>query len=164
MFLSIIHSDKNDSPKERMTNILFVVRHNKSPNYVVYKVNLETHNKLNPAEPLEVFWFLKNKGEIIEDLTFIEWKLAYGFKLDEVKKSEEYKMELNAISEKEITVRKNARNKYLAYMLINGKMAKLKDVFFHYETTFGLPSVQYIDFKGLDTNTGLQVTERYIPE
>jgi len=53
------------SIKEKlMSNILFVVRHNKSPNYVVYQANLMVDKKLNHEKPVDVFWLMKTKGEI----------------------------------------------------------------------------------------------------
>ena len=157
--------NNESSIKERLlSNILFVVRHNKSPNYVVYQANIVADKKLNYKKPVDVFWFMKTKGETTEELTIIEWKLAYGFKLDVIKKSEEYIIKLNAIKEKRINVKKNSNGVFICSMLINGKMAKLGDVFINYETTFSFPSVQYLDFRGFDILTGKYVTERYFPD
>lgn len=157
--------NSSNSVKERLlSNILFVVRHNKSPNYVVYKANLVADKKLNHKKPIDVFWLMKTKGETTEELTIIEWKFAFGFKLDEIKKSEEYKIKLNAIEEKEIIVKKNSDGIFMCSMLINGKMAKLKDVFIKYETIFSFPIVKYLDFRGTDITTGKYITERFFPD
>lgn len=43
-------------------------------------------------------------------------------------------------------------------------MAKLKDVFFNYETTFAFPSVKYLDFRGIDIATGKNIKERFFPD
>ncbi|MEN8120644.1 MAG: DUF4833 domain-containing protein [Bacteroidota bacterium] len=159
------NTNNENSIKERLlSNILFVVRHNKSPNYVVYKANIATDKKLNNKKPVDVFWFMKTKGETTEELTIIEWKLAFGFKLDVIKKSEEYKIKLNAIKEKRIIVKKNSKGVFICSMLINGKMAKLRDVFINYETTFSFPTVKYLDFRGIDIITGKFITERYFPD
>ncbi len=158
-------SNKENSIKDRiLSNILFVVRHNKSPNYVVYQANIKADKKLNNKKPVDVYWFMKTEGETTQELTIIEWKLAYGFKLDVIKKSEEYKIKLNAIKEKRIIVKRNSKGAFVSSMLINGKMAKLRDVFINFETIFSFPSVQYLDFRGIDMVTGKYVTERYFPE
>jgi len=155
---------KNSFKEKPAINTLFVVRHNKSPNYVVYQANIEANKKLNIKNPVDVYWFMKTKGETIEKVTIIEWKLAYGFELDEVKRSEEYKLNLHAIEEKTILVKKNSVGKFTSYMTINGEKAKLKVVFINFETTFGFPSVKYLDFRGTNIHTGKFVTERFFPE
>ena len=155
----------NKSFKEKLiSNTLFVVRHNKSPNYVVYQANLETNKKLNAKNPVDIFWFMKTKGEITEKVTIIEWKLAYGFELGEIKKNEEYKLKLHAIEEKAIVVKKNSKGIFKSYMIINGIRAKLNVVFINFETTFGFPSVKYLDFRGTDIHTNKYITERFFPE
>ncbi len=161
---SNLTNSKNHVKERIISNTLFVVRHNKSPNYVVYQANLAANKKLNAENPVDVFWFMQTKGEITEKVTFIEWKLAYGFELDEIKKSEEYKLKLHAIEEKVIIVKKNLKGIFNSYMIINGVKAKLNDVFINFESTFGFPSVKYLDFKGTDIQTGKYIAERFFPE
>ncbi len=159
-----ISKNENVYKEKLLSNILFVVRHNKSPNYVVYQANLATNKMLNHKKPVDVFWFMKTKGETTEELTMIEWKLAFGFKLDVIKKGEAYKIKLNAIKEKAIIVKKNSKGIYICSMLINDKIMKLKDVFFNYETTFAFPSVKYVEFRGIDSVTGKLISERLFPD
>ncbi|MBN1253559.1 MAG: DUF4833 domain-containing protein [Bacteroidales bacterium] len=164
--LEIPNSENNIYSKGKLVNnkkdLLFVVSHNQSPNIVIYQANRQQNGSLNTKKPVDVFWLLINKGDIIEDLNLLEWKLAYGFKIIPVIEGEKYKIKLNAIKDKIIIINKKADGKVESQMLINGKFSILKEVFINYEESFYLPQVKYLDFRGIDLNSGKNVSERLI--
>jgi len=159
------YSNKNKQIDKKPINIvknhIFTVSHNKSPNIVVYQANIKTNGSLNVEKPVDVFWLFNNKGKITEELSYIEWKLAFGFKLITLTKGKKYKMNLNAIKNKTITIIKE-KNKVKSYIIINGKTALLKNVFFYYVESFYLPKVKYLEFRGIDLKTGRIIKEKLI--
>jgi hypothetical protein len=70
-------------------DVLFVVKHSKSPNMVVYQAKRTLQNDLDPQKPIDVYWLMQTKGAKTEAVTMIEWKMAFGFKLQTILKREE---------------------------------------------------------------------------
>lgn len=155
-------TDKN--PVVSQKDILFVVKHCKSPNIVVYQANRTTSSELNPEKPVDVYWLMNTKGKTTEALTYIEWKMAFGFKLNTIVKGKKYKISLNAVKNKIITISQNQYGEFEGFILINGVLAKLKDVFVNFEYSFALPDVKYVDFSGYDLTNGKLITERILSE
>lgn len=141
-------------------NVLFVVAHSKSPNLVIYKANYISQTSMNDKKPIDVFWLMRTKGNKTEELSFIEWKMAFGFKLHTIKKDEQYKIKLNAIKNKFIYITKNKSGNFDSFITINKIKIKLKSVYAKFEYTIFGPDVEYLDFKGINTATGKEVVER----
>jgi len=157
-------SSHSNNPVVSQKDILFVVKHCKSPNVVVYQANRTADRELNPEKPVDVYWLMNTKGKTTEALTFIEWKMAFGFKLNTIVKGKKYKISLNAVKNKTITISQNQYGEFEGFILINDKLSKLKDVFVNFEYSFALPDVKYVDFSGYDLATGKLITERILAE
>lgn len=141
-------------------DVIFEVRHSKSPNVVVYQANKTISKLLNPEKPLEVYWLMNTKGKKTEALTTLEWKLAFGYKLMSLVKGKKYKISLNAIKDKEIVISLDENGKAEAFMQINRNYSKLNGVYIDFEYSFYLPKVKYVEFTGNSTSTGKKCTER----
>jgi hypothetical protein len=160
-----INTLKNyDNPVVSPQDVLFLVKHSQSPNVVVYQANRTSQKNLDDKNPIDVFWLMNSKGKKTESLTMLEWKFAYGFKIISLVKGKKYKITLNAIKNKDITIIEDQNGKVEGFMTLNGHFCKLKDVFIKYEPTFYFPDVKYLDLTGNDTVTGKSITERVLPE
>jgi len=151
---------ENTNPVESQKDVLFIVKHCKSPNIVVYQANRTSQKDLDPEKPVDVYWLMNTKGKKTESLTYIEWKMAFGFKLNTLIKGKKYRISLNAVKDKEITISQNAYGEFEGFISINGVLSRLKDVFVNFEYSFGLPDVKYVDFSGFDLTSGKLITER----
>jgi|GEM_PF-5495063 len=156
----VVNSMIANNPKVSHQDILFFVSHNQSPNVVVYQANRIDKQNLNYEKPIDVFWLMNTKGKITENLTMVEWKLAFGFKMVTIVKGKKYKISLNAIEGREIVIVQNQSGKVEGFMNLNGKYCKLKSVFIEFEHTFYIPNVKYLDFTGNETSNNNLVTER----
>ncbi|MDF1547600.1 MAG: DUF4833 domain-containing protein [Bacteroidales bacterium] len=150
----------NNHPVVSQKDVLFIVKHCKSPNIVVYQANRTSQKDLDPEKPVDVYWLMNTKGKKTESLTYIEWKMAFGFKLNTLVKGKKYTISLNAVKDKEITISQNTSGEFEGFIKINGVFSKLKDVFVNFEYSFGLPDVKYVDFTGFDLKSGKLITER----
>ena len=65
---------------------IFVFERNTNTNYVCYDINLQD-GKLNQKEPLKAYWVLGGETRI-EDLTFLDRKMAFGVKVINAGKDE----------------------------------------------------------------------------
>ena len=145
-------------------DILFVVSHQESPNLVVYQANRSNGQQLDFEKPVDVFWLMNSRGKTTENLTMIEWKLAYGFKLITIEKGKRYKIALNALKDKVINIVQNQNGKVEGLMTLNSKNCRLKNVYIAYEETLYIPNVQYIDLNGVEVTSGKNITERVFPD
>ncbi len=162
--ISNVEIAKSNIPVLSPQDIIFEVRHSKSPNVVVYQANRTFQKSLDPEKPIDVYWLLNNKGKKTETLTLIEWRMAFGYKLLPIIKGKKYKIMLNAIKDREITISENESGKVEAYMSINGIFSKLTGVFIDFEYSFYLPKVNYVEFLGYDLKTKKRSSERIYSE
>jgi len=159
-----IVSNNLENPVVTPQNIVFVVKHSQSPNVVVYQANINVQKNLDEKKPINVYWLMNTKGKTTEELTMIEWKLAFGFKLIPMIKGKKYKILLNAIKDKYITIVQDEIGKVEGFMTLNGHYTKLVNVFIEFEHSFYIPDVKYVDLSGNDTTTGKLITERIIAD
>jgi len=155
-----IEVTKDDNPVVSPQNILFVVKHSQSTNVVVYQANRTLQKCLDDKKPVDVFWLMNTKGKTTENLTAIEWKLAFGFKITQLVKGKKYKITLNAIKNKEIIIEQDNDGKVVSFMTLNGQYSKLKDVFIKFEHTFGFPDVKYVELSGYSVKNDKLTAER----
>lgn len=148
------------SPKD----VIFEVKHSKSPNVVVYQANKTLSKVLNPEKPIDVYWLMNTKGKKTEPLTSLEWRLAFGYKLITLVKGKKYRISLNAIKNKDILISLGQNSKVDAYMLINGNYSKLSGVYIDFEYSFYLPKVKYVEFTGYSLSTEKKCSERIYSE
>ncbi len=153
-----------DNPVVSPQDILFVVKHSQGPNVVVYQANITVQKNLDDKKPINVFWLMNSKGKTTEDLTMIEWKLAFGFKLIPMVKGKKYKILLNAIKDRYITIIQDEKGKTEGFISLNGHYTKLESVFIKFEHSFYIPNVQYVELSGSDTVSGKLITERIVAE
>lgn len=150
------------SEKESLAeDVLFVVKHCKSPNVVVYKANKTKEKALDPEKPIDVYWLMNTENKRKEPVTFIEWKMAFGFKLRTLQKGKQYKLNLNAIKNKEILIVQDKGGRVKGYMKLNGILTQLREVYIDFEYTMFMPDVKFVDFKGTDLKTGKIIKERF---
>ncbi|MFN8257317.1 MAG: DUF4833 domain-containing protein [Bacteroidales bacterium] len=160
----LLKNVKDELPVYTPQDILFVVSHQESPNLVIYQANRKNGQGLDSEKPVDVFWLMNSRGKTTENLTMIEWKLAYGFKLITIEKGKKYKIAINALKDKIISIVQNQNGKVDGFMNLKGINCKLKNVYIAYEETLYIPNVQYIDLSGVDPVSGKNITERVFPD
>jgi hypothetical protein len=158
---SITTNLSNNLSESFAKEVLFVVKHSKSPNMVVYEAKKTSPRELDPEKPVDVYWLMQTKGAVTEALTLIEWKMAFGFKLKTILKGKKYKISLNAIKNKDIYITQDEMGRVEGHTLLNGVQTRLKEVFVKFEYSLFWPDVKYVDFKGIDIKTGKLITQRF---
>ncbi len=145
---------------ENDKNVLFTISHNKSPNIVIYKANCENNNMINTKNPFDVFWLMKTKGNKVENITFIEKKTAFGFKVEQITYNQKYRIRLNALEEKYIDIVRNNSGKFDCFINIENTLIKLNNIFVKFEYGLLGPDIEYLDFKGVNAKTGQKIIKR----
>lgn len=141
------------------TNQLFYLQRSKDANTVVYQANFLADQKLSPQKPVAVYWMRYAEQGQREELSAIQWQLAYGYQHRPCAPGT-YELRLNAYPKRPLHVVHN-QGKTVAMMEINGQKACLQKVFVQLASSFRLvPKVAYIDLYGVDPDSGQPVHER----
>jgi hypothetical protein len=152
------------APSMNPNNVIFEIKHSKSPNVVIYQANKSGKQLFDHQKPVDVFWLMNTKGKKIETLTTLEWKLAFGFKLIPMEKGKKYTLNLHAIKNKHISISLDESGKAEAFLLINGVFSRLTGVYIDFEYSFYLPKVQYVELTGEAVGSNKKCVERVFSE
>jgi hypothetical protein len=147
-------------------NSLFYINRTKNTNAIVYEINKMPDGKINPEDPIRVFWIRYATDSTTEDLTAIQRTYAYGVHAKRLKEgSNSFLVQLVAYKKRNIFLMPVPNsNRYAALMNINGKMAELKRIFVSISGgTFWFPKVDYIELTGRDPSSHQSVVERFVP-
>jgi len=67
---------------------LFQFERSTNKNYICYDVNLKEDGKLNLKEPVHPYWIRAEEGGEKKELSFLQFKFAFGYKVDSTKENE----------------------------------------------------------------------------
>jgi len=139
---------------------LFRIERNKNANIVVYDAMVDTAGNLVEKDPVDVYWLkLAEDGER-KGLKGIEKRMAYGFKEKE-REGNVLIIEMVADIGRLITIEPK-EGEYRALIRINGRQAVLEKVFIFADDGF-IPSVEYIELFGTDSETGEEAYQKFLP-
>ncbi|GAB3248495.1 hypothetical protein GCM10027347_04820 [Larkinella harenae] len=157
----IVAAEKEFPVPPSSPNRLFYIQRSNNANTVIYEANLAGGHRLNPDEPVNVYWIRYADRGQREQLSLFQWKMAYGYKHQLVdRKNDGFEIHLNAFKKRPIWVDLQ-QGKPVALTTISGRRACLQKVFVQLEPESGLvPKVQYIELFGVDPVAGVPVYER----
>jgi len=145
---------------------LFYIQRSKNTNAIKYDANVMADGKLNPAEPVSVYWIRYATDSTSAELTYIQRKYAYGVKTVPVPgKQDQFIVSFVSYEKKKFYVLRDPDGKkYRAFTNINGKMAELKKIFIQLSGgTFWFPNIVDIEISGKDPATHQNVVEHFRP-
>ena len=144
-------------------NQLFYIQRSKDANTVIYEANLTTSQQLNPSKPVAVYWIRYAERSQREDLTHLQWQMAFGYRHKPAAESGAYDISLNAFRQWPLRITYHS-GKLVAMTLIMGRRACLQKVFVQLDSkTHLIPRVQFVELFGTDVATSQPVYERIIP-
>ena len=143
---------------------LFYLQRSKDSNTVIYEANVAANQKLDPSKPVKVYWLRYAERGQREDLSSIQWQMAYGYSHKRsASGADAYNISLKAFGQRPFQVVYH-QGKAVAMILINNQQACLQKVFVQLDPKAHLiPHVQFIELSGTDVATGQPVYERIVP-
>ena len=140
------------------TSTLFIIKKSSNKNVVYYDVNIAESGHLDADEPVRAYWRLLESDGRIEDLNFIEKKLAFGIKADEIEEGKHYVLSLKAAKDRQL------RLKYQdgcpkVFTDIAGHEAVLSEIFARQDGDSALSKVLDITIIGHDAKSGKPLSE-----
>jgi len=145
---------------QKTSDLLFYIQRNHNWNTVIYKVNLNEDGKIIEDAPMHIQWIMYNKSGEVEELTYLQNKLAYGCQFEKINE-DSYEFHFVSFPEMKFYLGLCPKTKrYATYHKRNGNLIELSNVYVHADE-FGLfPDVKFIEFYGTDVETGKKVLQK----
>ena len=144
-----------DIPKEHV----FVFGRSTNSNYICYDINLQADGTLNKKMPLKSYWVLGG-GKRIEELTFLDRKMAFGIK---VVSSDENEALVYMTAYKDLVIRIcQHEGKWVGIVKQNDHEMILDKLFAQMKSSV-YPKCEYVDIFGTDISSGEKHRERITP-
>jgi phosphatidylglycerophosphate synthase len=145
----------------RRNNSLFYLQRTPNINTIICELN-EKNGAPDPEDPVHVLWIRYTEQKQRQELNFIQRHFAYGIKARSMG-NDTY--ELHFVSYKNIAMylRKSpVDNLHHVYVTIDKKQMLLNRVFIKINPggTFWSPNVEYLEFRGVDTDNGKELLQR----
>lgn len=148
--------------EDARTAPLFQIERSKNANVVQYDVQLRADGRLDPKEPVIVYWLRLAKDGQRKELSWIQRRFAYGFDTRFDAETGVATLRMKADLGRDIRVVRG-EDGYRAELSIDGRPAHVDRIFIHSIEGGVLPEVEYIDFWGTDPDTGETRYERFEP-
>ena len=143
----------------RTSNHLFYIQRSNNINTVMYEANVGSDKKLDDESPMNVYWIRYADRGQREDLSTLQWQLAYGYKHHSTPSANTYEISLNAFKKRQIWVTYQ-ENKPVAMTHINGRKALLQKVFVQLANNAFIPKVKYVELFGVESDNRTKAYER----
>ena len=144
------------------TRPLFIIERSKNANVVHYDARLTADGKLDPKEPVIVYWIVLAEDGRREKLNWIQ-KKAYGFDIKPDPSVNGYRMTVAAAPRQQFTVKKEG-DTASAEVVIDGRPAVLEKMYINASDGLTGPKVHYIELHGKDLQTGEKRFEKIVPK
>lgn len=139
---------------------LFLIHRSTNRNVVAYDANL-TEDGLLAEEPIRVRWILREQGDRVEELTGLERRRAFGITVDEASPTRAI-FRIVSLQDRPITVERTEAG-VLPMMAIGGEAAVLEEVFVSVRDGSLIPTVRWVEVRGISLRSGKKVRERIVP-
>jgi phosphatidylglycerophosphate synthase len=143
------------------SNSLFYLQRTPNINTIICELN-EKNGLPDPDDPVHVLWIRYTEQKQRQELNWIQRHFAYGIKSRPLGNGA---YELRFVSYKKIPMylrRSPADNQHHVYVNIDNKQMLLNRVFIKINPggTFWSPNVEYLEFRGTDTENGKEILQR----
>jgi hypothetical protein len=128
---------------------------------VQYDARLTADGKLDPKEPVIVYWVMRAEDGRREELNWLEKDKGYGFDIKPDPSVNGYKMTLKGDPKHQITVKKEG-DAIRAEVVIGGRQAVLEKMYINASDGLMGPKVHYIVLYGKDLKTGGKCSQKIV--
>ena len=144
-------------------NRLFYVQRTPNTNTIVYELNDNGNGRVDPQNPIHVYWLKYAERGQKEELNYIQRKFAYGLVSHPIN-NDQYDIRFVSYKKFPLTLMRAGDGKYHIFATVDQKQIILNRIFIKIEGgSFWLPNVVYVELKGADPSTGKEVITRFKP-
>jgi hypothetical protein len=140
---------------------LFVIARSLNANVVLYEAHFRSDGTLDPEKPLTATWRLDAQDGRREGLNFVERIRAYGIDVTAIGQTDAWRVKVRALPARPLVLHSGTGCPFVTAE-VDGRIAILRRVFV--TATGGLlPKVASVELTGVDQETALPVSERFVP-
>jgi Domain of unknown function (DUF4833) len=162
--LDHIPSVRAEFPVPSDPNMLFYIQRSVNANTVVYTAHFDSHGRIDPDEPVDVYWKWYNVDGQRKPINFIERVMAYGVKsVAYGGSSRTVSFKVAALPERELLLGQDDHGRAEALTQFGDRTARLIYVYLQVDDSGLLPSVTAMDLFGIDKLSGKPLREHVIP-
>jgi len=144
-------------------NRLFYVQRTPNANTIVYELNDDKNGKLDPENPIHVYWLKYAERGQKEELNYIQRKFAYGLVTRPIN-NDQFDIRFVSYKKFPLTLMRAGDGKYHIFATVEQKQIILNRIFIKIQGgSFWLPNVVYVELKGADPSTGKEIITRFKP-
>jgi hypothetical protein len=144
------------------TQTLFIIQRSINKNEVHYDARLDADGRLDPTQPVEVYWLMLAEDARGEDLNWVEWVQAYGFTIEANPGEPSFRMILRAERNRPIKVYIDGRTAR-AEIAIVGQPSHLERIYVDSVEEYFRPKVLFVELVGTAPKSGEKRTEKIVP-
>lgn len=153
-----------DYPVPREPNQVFYVQRSLNPNTVVYTARIDANGRLDPRQPVEVYWLRYNDDGERKELSSVERRFAFGVRAEPVKGEKNvFNVAVVSYPKRRVTLRIVDGVARLEGK-VGGVPARLDHAYLEVDDSGSVPDVKRVDLYGHSLATGEPLMESFIPE
>ncbi len=150
-------------PVPKDEKMLFYIQKSFNTNTVVYAANIAADGKLDPKEPVTVFWRRYQEGGIKKELKAVEKTFGYGVKSKPLKdRKNTYVFSLVSLKDMNFVITQDKNGHPEVATMINKKPARIEKVFVTAEHVSILPKIFAVEVFGKEIKTGKPLYEKIV--
>lgn len=161
LFILLSFSSSQLQAKELTRQGLFHIARNHNANIIQYDAQIGRDGKLDARDPVVAYWIrLAEEGQE-KELSWVQRKFAYGFKAKYHAGEDKAVLKMAAKIGRKIRVGITG-GRYRAITEISGRPAYIESIYISAHGKGLSGKVDYIEFHGIDTETGAICFEHYV--
>ncbi|MCO6500621.1 MAG: DUF4833 domain-containing protein [Vicingus serpentipes] len=150
-------------PVPHEKDMIFYIQKSFNTNTVVYAANFGADGKLDPKEPVKVYWIRYQEGGERKELKYIEQKFGYGVNSKPLKeKPNSYLFTLVSLKKMHFVITQDKNGEVKVATTINKKPAHIDRVFVTAEHVSLLPKIFSVEVFGRELKSHKFVYEKFI--
>jgi uncharacterized protein DUF4833 len=156
---------KNFPVPPQTKSLLFYLQRNKNTNTIIYEANYLPNGKLDPKNPVSVYWIRYTEGGVRKELNWIQRWLAFGVDSEPAKDgSGNFILHFVALKHRKVTLTLDNEGRAIALLPLNAKPSRLNRIYAQAQETNWLPSVKFVQLSGEEIKTKEPVVEYIFPK
>ncbi len=153
--------DDRETPDD--PNVLFYIHKDINPNCIVYALKKGADGKIDPKNPMEVFWRRYQEDGRKKKLGWLEKTFAFDFDVKKVKdKPNTYMFDIVAVKKRYFYFTQDKKGNPITITKINGKNAKIEKIYLTVDDSKTMHKLLSLEIFGKDPKTGKLVYEKIV--
>jgi hypothetical protein len=145
-------------------NTLFYLQRSTNANTIVYAANMDTRGRLDPKNPIEVFWRVFDEDGRRHGLNRFERIMAYGVSVQPAKGVRDaFDGYVVAFPEMQFRVDISESGAPECIVQLNGHRARLLSIYIELDESSVWPRPRFLNIYGMDTQSGRVIREHVEP-